>query len=366
MPTAKQYCRATHCLLSFRWVLLAAVWFLLAFPSASSACVPSDYSLDKTLQKLKPDFPFIHPIRTEATLDVRHWPERTYSTRGKYKLALDVFAPLKAASNKPLPGVILVHGGGWCAGSRTLMLPLAQQLAQRGYVVAAVSYSLTAQAPYPAAIEDVQAALVYFRKNAANWGLDPKVIALAGASSGGQIASLAALTLSKHNLDTVQAIINIDGLSDFTTPLALRYENDPARASTVAGQWLGGRYEEQPERWRAASPITHLTAAAPPMLFITGEAPRFSAGVEAMQAQLDLWHIANKREHFAKAPHSFWLFDPWFTPTLMAIDNFLRQQRGFNTALSPVTPELSATALSAALSIPKTTPSPPLTPTTHK
>jgi acetyl esterase/lipase len=315
------------------WVLM----LLLCLGSRAYGCAPADYSLEQVDQKLRAQFASIAAVVYDAQLPVRHWPDLVYKKRGSQVLALDIFAPLNTDAPKRLPGVLLVHGGGWCAGSRALMVPLAQRLAQRGYVVAAVSYSLTSQAPYPAAIEDVQVAVAYLRKHASDWQLNPSALALVGASSGGQIATLAGLTLSKPltelvPLAGVQAMINIDGLSDFTTPLALRYENDRTRATTVASEWLAGRFEAQPARWREASPVNYLTAAAPPMLFITGKAPRFSSGVETMMAQLDQWQIANKRVEFAQAPHSFWLFEPWFTPTLNAIDKFLRSLDAFAQA----------------------------------
>jgi acetyl esterase/lipase len=122
--------------------------------------------------------------------------------------------------------VVLVHGGGWNAGYRSEFVPMALQLVQRGYAAATISYRLTGEAPYPAAVDDVRAAVRWVRMHATAYGIDPQRIALAGGSAGAQIASLAALTADRRPFDphardgavssAVQAIVNVDGAADFT------------------------------------------------------------------------------------------------------------------------------------------------------
>jgi acetyl esterase/lipase len=159
------------------------------------------------------------------------------------------------------------------------------------------------------------------RAHAVEFGLDPQRIALAGGSAGGQIASLAGVTAGGD----VKAIVNIDGLSDFTTELALKYENDPKKNPSSAGAWFGGRYEEQPVLWREASPIRYVHAGMPPILFIGSAQPRFSAGREAMREQMTALGVASDKLILPGTPHSFWLFDPWLQPTVDKTVTFLQQ-----------------------------------------
>jgi acetyl esterase/lipase len=126
----------------------------------------------------------------------------------------------------------------------------------------------------------------------------------------------------------VQAIINIDGLSDFTTELALKYEDDPKKNPSAAGAWFGGRYAEKTEQWRAASPINYVKPGMPPILFIGSAQPRFSAGREAMMAKMSQAGVKSDKLILPDTPHSFWLFDPWLQPTVDATINFLDYIKG--------------------------------------
>lgn len=111
-------------------------------------------------------------------------------------LRADVYSPVgDAVAARPF--VIFVHGGSFRAGSKTSaeLVDQAQSLARRGYVVASISYRLgpTVGCVVPGAEcvvaiiqarEDAQAAVRFFRSNAAQYGIDPERIAIAGTSAG--------------------------------------------------------------------------------------------------------------------------------------------------------------------------------------
>jgi acetyl esterase/lipase len=301
--------------------VLSAV--LAAALLAAPPCVepPSDptntYDAPHTYDKLARSYPFIH-IASDALPDgVRKIPDQVYAQYGARCMKLDVYKP---AGDK-LPVVVLVHGGGWKSGYRSEFVPMAVRLAQRGFAAVTVSYRLSGEALYPAAVQDVQAAVRWVRAHAAEYGLDPQRIALAGGSAGGQIASLAGVTASD-----VRAIISIDGLSDFTSELALKYEDDAKKTPSSAGGWFGGRYAEKTSLWREASPIQYVHAGMPAILFIGSAQPRFSAGREDMMARMAQVGVASDKLILPDTPHSFWLFDPWLQPTVDAAVAFLQQQ----------------------------------------
>jgi len=102
-----------------------------------------------------------------------------------------VYRPELAA---PLPLVLFAHGGGWVVGSLDSHDKLCRILANRlGAVVVAVDYRLAPEHVYPAALDDVEAAWRWARAEARSLGADGERFAVAGDSSGGNLA--AALTL---------------------------------------------------------------------------------------------------------------------------------------------------------------------------
>jgi acetyl esterase/lipase len=164
----------------------------------------------------------------------------------------------------------------------------------------------------------------WLREHASRFGVDPARVAIAGGSAGGQIASLVGMTSPQ----AICAVVNIDGLSDFTSAEALRFEDDPAKNPSAAGAWFGGRYAEKGALWREASPINHVGKDSPPVLFIVSGVPRFSVGREAMAAKLAAHGIHSDTVALADTPHSFWLFDPWLAPTVDAMGGFLERTLG--------------------------------------
>ncbi len=300
----------------FTPVLAAAL--LAAPPCVEPAPDPSNtYDAPHTYTKLVRDYPDIRIASDALPPGVRKSADQVYAQYGTRCLKLDLYRPAGAR----LPVVVFVHGGGWKSGYRAEFVPMALRLTEHGYAAVTVSYRLSGEARYPAAVQDVQDAVRWVRAHAAEFGLDANRIALAGGSAGGQIAALAGVTAG----DDVKAIVNIDGLSDFTTELALKYEDDPSKNPSSAGAWFGGRYGEKKALWRAASPIQYLHAGMPPILFIVSGQPRFSAGREAMRAQMANLGVASDQLILEGTPHSFWLFDPWLQPTVDKTVAFLQR-----------------------------------------
>ena len=181
------------------------------------------------------------------------------------ELWLDLYRP--AEEHPPLPGVVVIHGGSWQSGSRKDFSPLNRYLAARGYVVAAVSYRFAPRFPYPAAHDDVAAAITFLKRNAGRLGLDASRLALVGRSAGGQLALLVAYTARDPA---------IKGVVSYYGPAALRwgYAN-PAKLSVIDSSgildaYLGGPPWTHGAQYDAASPLSHIGHGAPPTLLING------------------------------------------------------------------------------------------------
>ena len=253
--------------------------------------------------------------------------DRLYKTVGERELHSDIFLP--PVGTRVGQAIVLVHGGGWHSGNKSNFYTMASLLAQRGYVVVLPEFRLAPEAGYPAGLLDVNDAIRWTISQADELGIDPQRIAIGGESSGGQMASLVAYTggtplfsAGPDDAPRVNALIDIDGAIDFTTPLALANEN--RNDATPAARWLGGSWEHAPERWREASAATYVGPRSPPTLVISGEQDRFTAGIEKVLPVLEAHGIANRHAHFADQPHAFWLFEPYASQIVDEIDTFLQ------------------------------------------
>lgn len=305
------------------WAILG---FILGFQageaSAESDSIARDnsYTLESALAKYRKHYPQILPRQYSAESGTLWKRDLVYGNVGERHLHLDVFRAENEAT-PPAPIILLVHGGGWRSGDRSLMYPLADYLATQGYVALAVEYRLSPEALYPAAVQDLRLAVQWAREHGKAFAGDPERLVFLGCSAGAQLAGLVALT----ETEPVAALINLDGVMDFTSEEARRHEDNPDKAVTAAGLWFGGRYSEKESLWREASPLFYVDELSPPILFINSSQPRFHVGRDEVIARLDSHGIAHQIHEFADAPHSFWLFDPWFEPTGQWILDFLEE-----------------------------------------
>ncbi|RPH50708.1 MAG: alpha/beta hydrolase [Planctomycetota bacterium] len=97
----------------------------------------------------------------------------------------NVFDFWKAKSDKPTPLVLYIHGGGFKAGDKkSLSAGRLKEYLELGYSVAAINYRLTNVAPAPAQYLDCGRALQFLRSKAAEWNIDPTLVASTGGSAG--------------------------------------------------------------------------------------------------------------------------------------------------------------------------------------
>jgi len=104
---------------------------------------------------------------------------------------LRLYHPKEASA--PLPVVLFIHGGGWIGGSLDAFNePCAALAHNTGALVVSPEYRLAPEHPFPAAVEDTQAALRWVADNIATYGGDPERIAVGGESAGANLAAVAA------------------------------------------------------------------------------------------------------------------------------------------------------------------------------
>ncbi len=178
---------------------------------------------------------------------------------------LDFYRP-KGSQKVPL--VIYIHGGGWTHGNKEAEYEKFKVFLANGYAVANVEYRLANQAPAPAAIVDVNAAILYVLNQSNKLKIDPNKVVLIGGSAGSHLALLAGLQarnpLYGSKSFKVAAIISKYGPTDLLTWDAA---TNPSSASST---WLGNRKTDT-AFIKSLSPINYIVHNKIPILFIHGD-----------------------------------------------------------------------------------------------
>lgn len=264
------------------------------------------------------------PAEIQASLNVRK--DITYARYGERTLEMDVYRP-KTAWGK-LPAIICIHGGGWAKGNRTSHATIAQALAARGFVAATISYRLSGEAQFPAAIHDCKAAVRFLRANADAYGIDADYIGAMGSSAGGHLTALLASSPDVPELEgnggnpgfssAIQAAIPMGAQTDF---LSARNKEISAKRD-IWKQFMGGSQIQQPQRYRLASPLTHLSSKSAPTWLISGELDDPSTHADAFRKKLSKLGIDNKLHLLKDAPHGFANTTVWFDQMIDIADTF--------------------------------------------
>jgi acetyl esterase/lipase len=192
---------------------------------------------------------------------------------------LDLYLPDPAAS--PAPILFWSGGSGWMRNDgKDTAAGVAPVFNARGYAVAGVSIRSRDQAIFPAQLEDIDAALGWLAAHGAAHGIDSGALATMGNSSGGWVATMAAVATAHP----VRAVIDlygpmdflqmdahmIDGGEFFNGLLGIDGGHDDARSPE--SMLVGGAIHDRVEACHAASPLGHVRPGGPPVLIVHGEA----------------------------------------------------------------------------------------------
>lgn len=215
--------------------------------------------------------PIPKDVRVLKDIIFRHTPQRP--------LLLDLYLPPMDPA-EPLPLVIWIYGGGWIFGDKGGCPPAP--FAGRGFAAASISYRFSSEAPFPAQIADVRAAIRFLRAYASQYHLDPKRFGVWGASAGGHLCALLGTGSqagaldgdNMENLDVsceVQAVCNMAGPCDLT--VAAEMDRNKYATLVECSEWLvgGGPAHEKRDALRVASPIHYIAGKEPPFFTVFGE-----------------------------------------------------------------------------------------------
>jgi acetyl esterase/lipase len=196
--------------------------------------------------------------------------------------ALDLYLPKKRTTDKPLPVVVFIHGGGWANGDKAGGYKQVQPFVMTGeYAGASIGYRLTNEAQWPAQLHDCKAGLRWLRAHAKEHGLDPDHIAVWGTSAGGHLVSILGTSGDVPELEgkvgphtdlssRVQAVVNYFGPENFITMVTQPSTVDRTVDSYPEAALLGGRVQDKKDAAIHASPVTYISAGDPPVLTAHG------------------------------------------------------------------------------------------------
>lgn len=220
----------------------------------------------------------IHPIRND------------YQSASGTQLSLHFYA---AQSDKFKPCVIVIHGGSWKSGDNEQIPELNSTLAYEGYHVAAITYRLAPEFNSPAPVEDVRSAIAYLKANAETLKIDTNQLVLLGRSAGAQIALIAAYTFKDKS---IKGVIDFYGPAD----MVWGYHNPASplvmNSCKVMEDYLGGTYNQIPQKYEDSSPVNFVGKEAVPTLMLHGENDVLVSYLHSTKLQQKL--LENKVPHY--------------------------------------------------------------------
>lgn len=258
----------------------------------------------------------------------RTWSRLFFAApRGYRPLVADLAVP---AGPGPHPLIVFIHGGAWWIGNPFTTNPVLEQMDIRaqflkaGFAFARISYRLSGEGRFPMQLHDCKAAVRYFRKHADALGLDGNRFAAMGESAGGHLACMLGLTGDRPDLEgkvgvtgpssAVQAVVDWYGPTEFLTmdaqrpSHAVQVHND---AESPESHLIGGGLLSNRAEAEAASPISHVSASAPPFLIQHGDKDRLVPVGQgrALARRLEEAGVSVVLSEIEGADHCFWGVD---------------------------------------------------------
>lgn len=239
----------------------------------------------------------------------------TYKEVDGVKRELEVYFPEgHDEAKKPVPGIILFHGGGWGGGTRDAFKYQCDYFASRGLVAVTVTYRLATKeekasmkgdkSPKSLCVPDAKSAIRWVKQNAEELGVDPDKLIAGGGSAGGHISLIAT---------------NNPGLNDPNDPEGF----DASVAALVLFNPALSVETNDPE----IHVIKHLKPSTPPAIAFFGDEDNWLKGWNpAYEKWRSLEETTIDYQVAEGVGHAFFNRQPWADLTLMAADEFLKSQ----------------------------------------
>ena len=219
----------------------------------------------------------------------RQWLDVNYANDDKAYHNLDIHLP--QAEKPAYKAIIVIYGSAWFANNMKQMgfQSLGKPLLDAGFAVITINHRSSADAVYPAQINDVKAAIRFVRANAAKYNIDASFIGITGFSSGGHLASLAGTTNKVKKYTVGKKTVDIEGdlgaytatsssvnaVADWFGPIDFAHFKDcktPNDDKSPEAALIKGNPADNLDMLALISPLTFLDKTDPRFLVIHGEA----------------------------------------------------------------------------------------------
>lgn len=229
-----------------------------------------------------------------------------------------------------LPIVIYYHGGGWVMGDLDTHDNNCRSIAAKaGVIVIAPAYRLAPENPFPAALDDAYATVLWAHRNAARFNGDATRIAVAGDSAGGNLAAAVALKARELQPALIACQVLIYPATDLCTL------DTPSYRRFATGYYLT---RESMQRFRAmylpdstqwctpaASPAKSASLAGlPPAFIVTAEIDVLRDDGEAYAARLRAAGVPVASRRYAGVIHGFMALERLTPQAAQAFDDVAR------------------------------------------
>jgi acetyl esterase/lipase len=225
---------------------------------------------------------------------------------GDQEVKLEIFRPAGVPDGERRPAIIWIHGGAWVGGTTEATTPHARYFAERGLFSANLVYRLASPGKTTVGdcLADCRSAMIYLREHAADLGVDPARIAVAGDSAGGHLAASLGTLPDGDVPSRPNAMLLYNPIVDMTEGEWIRY--------AVGGEALADKKSPRPsaphqlDAARALSPVFHAKSGQPPAIVLHGradqvvpvsQAERFAVASRATGSRCDLVIYENNIGH---------------------------------------------------------------------
>ncbi|MBC2244261.1 alpha/beta hydrolase [Listeria booriae] len=239
-----------------------------------------------------------------------------YATVDGNDLYMDISVP-KNTKAKRTP-IVLIHGGGFVAGTRNQSPSWTQFYVDRGYVVFDVDYRLAKDGytTWDKAAPDVASAIVWIGQHADKYEVDMEQLLIAGGSAGGSLALQVGYGLNDGTLKPYisgkiyapKAVVAVYPAQNMTN---IWYEGTNffgMDGEAFLGAYIGGSPKEKPEAYAAVDVVKYVGKTTPPTLLLVGKNDHLLpySGQVAFEKLLNEKQVPNK---FVAIPYNDHFFD---------------------------------------------------------
>jgi acetyl esterase/lipase len=234
---------------------------------------------------------FLSAALAQNTPEFKRTEDVIYGRKFGTALTLDVFKPVKPNGI----GIAFMISGGWFSSHEAINADFMRPFLARGYTVFAVVHGSQPKFVVTEIEQDIHRAIRFIRVHAADYGVDPGSLGIAGASAGGHLSLTMAVKGAKGDSNAKDPVdresSQVQCVACFFPPTDFLNYGQPGEDAVGVGTLkafkaaFGPRSDTAEERQklgREISPIYFIHSNMPPVLILHGDADKL---VPIQQAQ---------------------------------------------------------------------------------